>query len=338
MRQSNFWKITGIGNLFMVGISGTSLDQNTLSLIKDFGISKFILFSRNTKKGPKTLKQLCKDLKEACRQEGLTPLIAIDQEGGPVRRLTPPLYPDMPSPQEVITSNQPEIEMERLAQLSVAILKPFEIDINLAPVLDLCLEGEKHVLEGRCFGSDPEKVSTLGAIYIEQIERLGIMATAKHFPGIGRVQLDPHHHLPIVSANEEELFREMRPFRRAIEVGISCIMTSHVIFEGIDPEQPATFSKQIATDLLRNDLGFAGVLMSDDLEMKGALTHEEIGQAALRALMAGHDMLLVCNSHEKILDALAGLKQAFLTGHLPMWRIDEAILRIKGLKLRQNYI
>ncbi len=331
MIQSNFWRDTGLGQLFMIGLPGTDLDKETLSFITDFGISRFILFSRNASRGPTRFKRLCNDLKNACMDEGLCPILAIDQEGGPVRRLKPPDFPDMPSQTEVRKSLEPERAMRDLAEATVQILKEYSIDLNLAPVLDLCLKAEESVLDSRCFGSDPEKVSRLGAIYIKQLRKNKIMTCAKHFPGIGRVELDPHHHLPVVSAKKEKILREMSPFFEAVSTGSDCVMTSHVIFTALDPEDPATFSTYIATDLLRNGLGFEGALLTDDLEMKGALKKMKIGQAALSALKAGHDLILVCSSTQKVKECLSFVEKGFKEGSLSQNRIFEAQERVSRL-------
>ncbi len=331
MAQSNFWKESGIGQLFMTGIPGTRLDNDTVTLIRDYGISKFILFSKNARKGPKALKNLCNDIKTACLDHGLKPVLAVDQEGGPVRRLKPPDFSDMPSQNDIRKDKEPERAMIALASTTVSLLRTFSIDINLAPVLDLCLHAEENVLKGRCFGTEPEKVARLGAIYIDYLEKYCIRTTAKHFPGIGRVELDPHHQLPTVTADKDTILLEALPFKAATEAGVSCIMTSHVIFQALDPEKPATFSYHIATELLRNEFGFSGVLMTDDLEMKGALTEVDIAQAALFSLMSGHDLLLVCNNLMNLNHALLGLKEAWQMGALPAQRVDEACERLSRL-------
>ena len=331
MIQSNFVRETGLGQLFMIGLPGTDLDKETLSFIKNFGISKFILFSRNASEGSNSFKRLCNDLKNACMDEGLCPILAIDQEGGPVRRLKPPDFPDMPSQAEVRKSLEPERAMRQLAEATVQILKEYSIDLNLAPVLDLCLKAEENVLDSRCFGSDPEKVSRLGAIYIKHLRKNKIMTCAKHFPGIGRVELDPHHHLPVVSAMMEKIQWEMSPFMEAISTGTDCIMTSHVLFTALDAENPATFSKYISTDILRKELGFEGTLLTDDLEMKGALKKMEIGQAALSAINAGHDLLLVCSSSEKVKECLSFVETGLKEGSLSLNRIVMAQERVSRL-------
>ncbi len=331
MRQSNFWRDTGLGQLFMIGLPGTEIDKDTLSFICDYGISKFILFSRNASGGPRQFKRLCGNLKKACRDEGLFPILAIDQEGGPVRRLRPPDYPDMPSQEEVRKAMEPETAMKGLASATVQLLRQYHIDLNLAPVLDICLKGEENVLDSRCFGSDPEKVSRLGGIYISHLRENKIMTCAKHFPGIGRVELDPHHHLPVVSEEREKIMEEMTPFVQAISRGTDCIMTSHVIYSALDPKNPATFSPNIATRLLRNELGFKGVLLTDDLEMKGALRNMNIGEAAVSALIAGHDLLLICSSKEQVKRGLDSVQGAFKNGNLSPRRVEEAQNRLSAL-------
>ncbi|NPA94565.1 MAG: glycoside hydrolase family 3 protein [Thermodesulfobacteria bacterium] len=333
MTQSNFWKRTGLGQLFMVGIPGTELDSKTIDLIRDFGISRFIIFARNAKKGPESLRNLCLDIKNLCRQEGLTPLLAVDQEGGPVRRLKPPLFPDMPCQEEVRKSQDPQLKVLELAEATAKILKGVCLDLNLAPVLDIQKEGASDVLKGRCLGKTPQEVASAGSAYIRRMKELGIMTCAKHFPGIGRVELDPHHHLPRVDAPRELIFQELSPFRDAISCGTNFIMTSHVIFSDIDEDDPATFSRKIAIDLLRQQLHFDGPLLTDDLEMKGALKNLDVPEAALEAFVCGHDLLLICESQDKVAASLELFKKSFQKGRLTKSRIEEAIYRIGRVEL-----
>ncbi len=328
MTQSNFYREIGLGRLLMAGLPGTEIDEGTLGLIRDFGVSKFIMFSRNAREGACRFRKLCRSIKQACIEAHLRPLLAIDQEGGPVRRLTPPEFMDMPSQDQVRKDSDPRIEMTKLAEATTRILKGCSIDMNLAPVLDLCLNASKNVLRHRCFGEDPETVSVLGSIYIKHLLRHRIMTCAKHFPGIGRVERDPHRHLPVVTADRAKVAVEMSPFICAIRSGTTCIMTSHVIFSALDPENPATFSSCIANSLLREKLGFKGVLLTDDLEMKGAVKKMGTEQAALSALMAGHDLLLVCSSQELVRRCLFYLAEALEKGVLPLERVKEAQKRL----------
>ncbi len=326
-RQCDFWGKSGIGQLLMVGIEGVDLDNFTIKLIKEFKVSKFIIFSRNTTAGPKKLLNLCRNIKKICSDSGLTSLIAVDQEGGPVRRLRPPLFMDMPTQKEIATSNIPQKKIDKLVKNCSDLLKSLQIDINLAPVLDLPLNGINHVLKDRCMGNTLQDIVTNGSYYIKMMQEKSIKCVAKHFPGIGRVNLDPHLDLPVVFEEKEQILKEMKPFEAAVESGVFGIMTSHVIYEKIDPNIPATFSYLIATELLRNHLSFKGPLFSDDLEMKGILKSASIGEAAIKTLNAGHDILLVCNQRKNILKVLECLKKAYRVGRIKKERIEEAIER-----------
>ncbi len=313
----------------MTGLPGAFLDPGTKDLISRFGISNFIIFSKNTKEGPDALKRLCHDIESACVTQGLYPLIAVDQEGGPVRRLMPPLFPDMGSATGVLSSSRPRDAMRELAWTTASMLKDVGINMNLSPVLDLCLEAEGHVLRGRCLGREAEQVAELGTVYIEELQGNGIVATAKHFPGIGMAMVDPHLERAMVRGSDKKIWEGLIPFRQAIKAGVAAVMTSHVVFTAIDPSRPATFSRKIATKILRRDLGFKGLLLSDDLEMKGATAHEAIGQAAVDACLAGHDLLLVCNNQENVIQCLESLRQAYETGVLSKTTVEASCQRIR---------
>ena len=331
--KSNITKT--IGQLFMAPIPGTDLDEGTIDLVKNHGVSKFIIFQRNVADGPERLRRLCFDVKRLCRKNGLYPILAIDQEGGPVRRLRPPLFDDMLSPDDVRKSKEPEKKVVELAESAFRLIRPFSIDMNLAPVLDLCLHGEKNVLKARCLGKDPLRVARLGGLYIKRLKELGILSTCKHFPGIGRVRLDPHHHLPKVDVEKDLIMKELYPFKQAIKSGCPAVMTSHVVYEKIDPKQPATFSHKIATSLLKKSLKFKGVLITDDLEMKGAMkvaTHE---MACFLALKAGHDLLLICKSPKKVRESISFLQYAIKDAKIPENRIMDAINRVKWLEINK---
>ncbi len=323
-----------MGQFFMAPIPGTELDKGTVELIKNYGVSKFILFARNTTKGPENLKRLCLEIKDLCRRSGLFPIIAVDQEGGPVRRLRPPQFKDMESPTDVRKSKSPEKKVRELAMSTCALLKSVAIDMNLAPVLDLCLDGEKHVLNGRCFNKDPLLVARLAKLYIEVFIKEGILCCCKHFPGIGRVKLDPHHHLPRVDAPKETIMNELYPFKEAIKGNCPAIMTSHVIYDTIDAKRAATFSYKIATSILKESLSFKGILITDDLEMEGAQKTANRKHECLLAFEAGHDLLLYCKSQIKVRQAIDFLYHAAKKGDLSPNRIYESQTKIQQLEIR----
>jgi beta-N-acetylhexosaminidase len=317
-----------LGQLLMIGIPGTVLDPESLSLIREHGIGNFILFARNVRGGPDQAKRLCDDLNEACGDAGLPPpLIAVDQEGGPVQRLGPPFWPEILSNQEVALSGNPEAQANIQAETAAKILDSLGIRLNLAPVLDLAPNVTVGVLEGRSYGPDPREVSILGEKYIRTLQANGIGATAKHFPGIGRVEKDPHFQRPVVTASKETLMYEMSPFRASVKVGVKAVMTSHVVFPALDPDEPATFSKVIVNELLRRELDFQGLLLTDDLEMGGITAHGSLGRAAVKAILAGHDLLLICHRVQRIREALDSLEKAWSQGILDAGKLDLSLIR-----------
>jgi beta-N-acetylhexosaminidase len=321
-----------LGQLLMIGIPGMVLDSESLSLIREHGVGNFILFARNVKGGPDQAKKLCDDLNEACADAGLPPpLIAVDQEGGAVQRLGPPFWPGILSNQEVALSKNPETQANAQAETAAKVLNFLGIGLNLAPVLDLVPTGTEGVLKGRSYGPDPREVSILGEKYIRTLQANGIGATAKHFPGIGRVEKDPHFQRPVVTASKETLMHEMSPFREGVKAGVKAVMTSHVVFSSLDPDEPATFSKIIVNELLRRELDFQGLLLTDDLEMGGITGHGSLGEAAVRAILAGHDLLLICYRAQKVKEALGALEKAWSLGILDAGKLDLSLSRIASL-------
>lgn len=318
----------------MIGIPGNSLDSESLSLIKEHGVGNFILFSRNVTGGPDQTKKLCDDLNEACVDAGVpSPLIAVDQEGGTVQRLGPPSWPEILSNQEVALSRNPETKARAQAETAAKILDSLGIRLNLAPVLDLAQTGTAGVLKGRSYGSDPLEVSILGEEYIRTLQANGVGATAKHFPGIGRVEKDPHFQRPVVTASKEMLMHEMSPFRESMKAGVKAVMTSHVTFSALDQDEPATFSKIIVNELLRLEMGFQGLLLTDDLEMGGITGYGSLGEAAVKAVIAGHDILLICHKAQRVREALDALDKAWSQGILNTDKLDLSLERIAGITL-----
>ncbi len=323
------------GTLIMAGISGTSLNDETRDIILNHGVSNFIIFRRNAAEGPVTLKKLTDDLKNACSDAGLPcPIISIDQEGGTVQRLGPPLWEALPSAHEAGGSEDPGQAVDDLAAKTADMLKICGINMNMAPVLDIAGPAAQGVLKGRCFGNSAEAVSASGIRYIRTLQSQSIAAVAKHFPGIGMVGEDPHLKRPVVGEQTDKVLKNTEPFRQAIEAGVSSIMTSHVIFTALDPDLPASFSPAIATDLLRHDLGFQGVLITDDLEMGGITGYGSVAQAALKAFLAGHDMLLVCHRHERIKAVVQEIQDACKDGRISRERLETSLERMENLRKR----
>ena len=207
------------------------------------------------------------------------------------------------------------------------------LNMDLAPVLDVRRGSPEKHLEGRTFGEDPEKVATLGKVVINGLQENGILAVAKHFPGLGRTQLDPHVYLPVIDMDDRELEKiNLPPFRSAIEAGVSSIMTSHAIYPVIEPEIPATLSRKALTGILRNGLGFKGLVITDDLEMGAIDKKWGAAEGALLSFEAGADILLICKDQEKVLEGMKTLKNRLIDGSIPLERLRLSEKRIQAVK------
>lgn len=325
-------KVQLLGQLFMAGLPGTALDDSTRRLIEEFRVNNFIYFKRNVE-SPEQLKKLSEDIHKACTANNLgQPLIAIDQEGGSVARLGPP-FTQFPDARKLAQSENPESRLSDYARVCVGELKDIGVNYNLAPVLDVCEAGKKYFMERRSLGGDPEEVGRLGTHVIREMQTNGIAACAKHFPGLGEAVVDPHFKLPYVTKSESDLrSQDVLPFQDAIAAEVASIMTSHTIYQYLDPENPATLSKIILTNLLRNELGYDGVIITDDLEM-GAIEKEgDLGLAALQAFKAGADLLLICQSHEKVIDALVKTGSAIEKSSDLQERMHHSIRRVTAMR------
>ncbi len=318
-----------LGALFMAGVPGLELDSSTRQLITDYGVHHFILFRRNVE-SEKQLARLSRDLVACCRQQGLGPcLISIDQEGGTVARLPEPFaqFGDARLYGEAPQARQDLLEYARLCSRD---LNSIGVNMNFAPVLDVCPRGQGCFMERRSLGADPVRVGELGALLIAAFQGNGIAACAKHFPGLGEAVIDPHLQLPVVTDSRQKIIEcDLLPFQAAIRAGVAAIMTSHVIYEHIDPHTLATFSAPILTDLLRRDLGYEGLVVTDDLEMGAVENDMGVPEAAVRAVQAGADLLLICHDHAKVREAIARLYQACLSGQVTKERLCQSFLRIK---------
>jgi beta-N-acetylhexosaminidase len=188
-------------------------------------------------------------------------------------------------------------------------------------------------MEKRSLGADAKSVGGLGSLIIKEMQAHGIAACAKHFPGLGAAAVDPHFRLPRVIKAEQGLRQDdLPPFRQAVDIGVASIMTSHTIYQHLDADQPATLSKKILTGLLRNELGYKGVVITDDLEM-GAIEKEgDLGHAALQAFGAGADLLLICHSHEKVIDALQKTAAAITKNPELAKRMLESVERVQVMR------
>lgn len=324
-----------LGQLFMVGFAGVEIDQSTRDLVRELGINNFIIFKRNVV-NPAQLKKLCKGLKDLCKEYGLpNPLISIDQEGGTVARLGKP-FAQFADARKMAESEEPLAALSAYCSDCADDLLDVGINMNLAPVLDVCPIGTGFFMEKRSLGRDPEVVGRYGCHVIRGLQRKGIAACAKHFPGLGAAKIDPHLQLPVVERSRQELEAEdLVPFQRAISEGVASIMTSHTIYVNLDNTNLATMSRYILTDILRGQLGYDGLIITDDLEMGAVENERTVAQAAVLAFSAGVDMLLICHDHGKIRQAYHAVRAAFEKNQDLFEQLNNGLRRMEAV--RQKY-
>lgn len=317
-----------VGQLLMVGFPGTELSREFLDWLQECRPGGVILFSRNLV-GPEQVARLTNALQEHAPNPPL--LIAIDEEGGGVSRL-PRGFTTFPAAARVAACHAPDAAHEA-AEVTARELRAVGINMNLAPVLDVNSNPANPIIGDRAYGTRPEQVCTYGMAVMQGLEDNGIIACGKHFPGHGDTMTDSHHVLPVVEADRARLDAvELEPFRQATRRGLPAIMTAHVHYPALDEEAPATLSSPILTDLLRNQLDFQGVTLTDDMEMRAILDHQPIGDASVRAIRAGADMILICHQQKRQQEVMAAIEQALERGELSWERLAASAARIRALK------
>ncbi len=322
-----------IGQLMMVGFQGTKLSSEFIDWLQEYRPGGVILFSRNLVEAEQ-IAQLTNSLQEHAPNSPL--LIAIDQEGGRGSRL-PQGFTIFPSASTVAACQSPEIAYG-VAEITAKELRAVGINMYMAPVLDVNSNPANPIIGNRAYGNHPSKVCTFGTAIMRGLENKGGIPCGKHFPGHGDTTTDSHKALPIVSANRERLNEiELGPFRYAIQQGLPTIMTAHVHYPALDTETSATLSRPILTDLLRTELGFEGVTLTDDMEMRAILDHSTIGEASVQALKAGANIVLVCHQRERQTEVVRAIEQALDRGKLGLDILQASVNRISFLKQKYLY-
>jgi beta-N-acetylhexosaminidase len=299
------------GQLLFTGFEGTQLPPDLAELIAGGRIGGVVLFSRNVR-DPEQLQRLADALHEPA-PAGLPLCVAIDQEGGRVQRLREP-WTEWPPMRRVGAHDRSE-ETRALGRALARELADLRIDLDFAPVVDVDTNPDNPVIGDRSFASTPEAVARHGIALIEGLQAEGVAACAKHFPGHGDTHLDSHLALPRIDHDLGRLREiELPPFRAAAEAGVASMMTAHVVVSQLDPALPATLSRA-ALDLLRDEIGYDGLVFGDDFEMAAIADHFALQDSVRRALEAGCDALLVGRSRavrDEILSALETLPDRLL--------------------------
>ena len=325
-----------VGQLFQVGFHGRTVNKEIKDLIKNNYVGGVIYFARNLE----SLKQsasLSNELQNLALNSGSTlPLfVAVDQEGGMVNRVKGATH----FPGSMSLGAAGDIELSRRAAAATALeLKRIGINFNLAPVLDVNNNAENPVIGVRSFGGDPKLVADMGAAYINGLQSQNVAAAAKHFPGHGDTAVDSHFKLPIIDHSRKRLEKiELYPFKKAAAAGVDAIMTSHIYFPAIEAEPgiPATLSKSVLTGLLRRDLNFEGLIISDCLEMEAVASSFGTAEGAVRSIEAGSDIILISHSYHKQKQAFRKVVKAVKSGSISEKRVNESLRRIIKLKIKR---
>jgi len=309
------------------------LNAHAAALIDDLRAGGIVLMGRNISP-PEQLRAVIGSMQARAQASHLRPLfVATDQEGGRVQRLAPPAYSARRSAHEIGQTGDGNGARQAAASLGRELASA-GINWDFAPVLDVNNNPQNPVIGTRSYGSEPDLVAQMGAAAVQGLQRdARIMACGKHFPGHGDTDTDSHFALPRIPHPRARLDAvELAPFRAVIAAGVASIMTAHILFPALDAALPATLSPAILTGLLREEMGFDGLIITDDLEMKGVAARWGAPEAAVLAVEAGADLLLCCHARTTQYAIRDALVNAVQTARLSEARLDSSLARIARAK------
>ncbi len=320
-----------LGQMMMIGIQGTKVDDDSLYMLNQYHMGGVILLDRNMK-SPEQVKQLTSDL-QVQSNEKVPLFIGIDEEGGDVVRMAEKLTPP-PSQKEIGATG--DIEQAKTWAIKTAkSLKDMGINVNFAPVADVGSNDK------RSYSTDTNTVIDFVRAATKGYQQENIIYSLKHFPGIGKGRVDSHVDSSSIDVAKEVLMAEdILPFKTIIdenEPNDYFILVSHLKYPALDEEYPASLSSKIMTDLLRNELGYKGIIITDDMEMGAVANHNDFRSIGVNAVKAGADIVLVCHEYEHQQEVYLGLLDAVNSGEISQERIDESVKRIIKVKLLHLY-
>src|SRR5690625_4212341 len=318
-----------IGQLIFTGIRDTVMTEETETLINQYHVGGIILFAHNLETFDQSI-QLLNQVKQENEQNKLPLFLGVDQEGGRVERL--PSIIGLPTNKAIGIRNSGSFSFE-IGEILGKQLNAFGFNLNFAPVLDVNSNPNNPVIGDRSYGDAPGVVGALGVQTMQGLQTEGIISTIKHFPGHGDTYLDSHEALPIIHKTYDELKEtELVPFENAIKSGAEMIMTAHILLPEMETTYPATMSKEIITEILRKEMGYSGVVITDDMTMAAITNNYGIDEAAVATIQAGVDIVLIAHEFENIVKTYEHIIEAVNTGEITEKRIDESVARILLLK------
>ena len=311
-----------VGQLIMAGFPDPTIPDELRAVAHEYDLGGIVLFGRNVE-APEQVAELAHDAQTMSHELPLW--VSIDQEGGRVARLKEPftVWPPM-----CTLGRSGEVSLAaRFARALARELLAVGVSLDYAPVLDIHTNRRNPVIGDRALSDQAEDVARLGAAIIDGLQSEGVAACGKHFPGHGDTSTDSHHELPVVEHPLERLRQvELVPFRAAVASNVAMMMTAHVLYPALDEECPATLSPHVVTEILRQELGFAGLIATDDLSMQAITDDCSVERASVTAIAAGCDVLLLCAPDvDQQVRAVEALIRAVEDEVLPVARIEDAL-------------
>lgn len=320
------------GQIVVCGLSGYSVDSTFTSLMQDYKVGGVILFAKNIESSSQ-LAELTNSIKNLGNPD-IPPIIAIDEEGGLVTRM-PDDVESMPSAYSIAQTGSTDLCYES-GEIIGQQLNLLGLSTGFSPILDIWSNPDNLIISSRAYGTTAEEVSTYATQVMYGLKSQEVIPVGKHFPGHGDTLDDSHYSLPVITKTKAELENfEFVPFKTAIDNGIPAIMVGHLLCTEIDSNYPASLSKTMVTDILKTDLGFNGVVFTDDLTMDAIDTQYSVEDASVMALNAGCDMLLVCHGYDNAVNTIDNIISAVENGTLSEERLNDAVCKI--LKLKTDY-
>jgi beta-N-acetylhexosaminidase len=319
-----------IGQMVLAGIDGTTMNAQTKALIQDYQVGG-IIFYKNNLANTKQSVELINSLKESNSQNAIPLWLSLDEEGGRVTRLPDELH-KFPTNKVIGQANNEKFSFAAGRTMGLE-LKAYGMNMDFAPILDINSNPDNPVIGDRSFGANASIVTKLGVQTMKGLQSQSIVSVVKHFPGHGDTSVDSHIGLPIVQHDLNRLRKlELVPFAEAIKNKADAVMVAHILLPNIDAKNPASFSKTIITNILRKELGFNGLVISDDMTMGAIAKNYELGNAAVKAVQAGTDVILVGHEYEKVVKVILALRQAVKDKRIFMDQLNTSVTHILMLK------
>lgn len=323
-----------VGQMVIVGVEGDTFNSSIRKMIEDYHVGGFI-FMGNSIKGTSQLLKLINDIKAANADNKIPLFLSLDQEGGRVDRM-PLDFNRYPTNKSIGKINNDKLSYNIGSAIAHEI-SSFGFNMDFAPVLDINSNPKNPVIGDRSFGTSSKLVSSLGVETMKGIQEGNVISVVKHFPGHGDTSVDSHIGLPKVNKDLEELLGfEIIPFKEAIKNNADAIMIAHILLPKIDSKYPVSLSRAVINDILRQQLNFKGIVITDDMTMGAISKNYSLGAAAVKSINAGSDIILVAHDYNKAIEVVASITKAVENGDIKMDRIDESTYRVLQLKKKYN--